>query len=274
MSNHPDKDQYLDEMLGRTGAAKQLRRVPKAMERALTAQGVTHKAIKAAKPGLEQAQAHANVPNLTKDPELQAKMHQAIVGHYAEKAGMTMPHDEPDGDEADSQDVPGIDPDEELPSEHEAAYMGLKEDPEGPEEADENEDLEDRMGEVEWKAQPGFEDMSETGPAQVPDIVNYAITKKPGNFQPPISHQQTSGKSIKALTKRIDDLEAQNAHMAKALGEVADVVAMLNTNKAFAPRQASLSQETAVTDESLVKSVVKMNGRFDSFWGQNIGGGQ
>lgn len=282
MSNYPDKDQYLDEMLGLAGAAKKYRRVPKAMGKALSEAGVTHKAMKTkgvADDGI--AKLHDHVSKITDDPELHNKLMSTIMAHHASKAATPNYEGEP----TDEDWGHPIEPDEDdMSSTGEAEY---KEDPFGPEEAEENQDLENRMGEVEWKAQPGYEEMDETGPAQVPDIVNYAITKKPGNFPPPIPHQTATGKSLKAYEQKIAtlegrlahaekalaevaDLAARVVHAEKALGEVADYVLVLKQNKAFTPTQASTAPETMIEDAALARQVKQSLGRYDPFWGGEV----
>jgi hypothetical protein len=109
-------------------------------------------------------------------------------------------------------------------------------------------------------------------------MVNSAITKRPGNFPPPVTSQQVGKgnkeltRTIKALTQALKERDQRMDDIESALAEVAEFVSIQKTNSNFAPRQASVSPETEVTDGDLVKSVKQMNGRFDSFWNSTTGG--
>ena len=279
-----NRDEYLDQIMGQEGAAQKFRRPVKALHRALSEEGITHKAYKAANPGMEQAKAHAAVPTMTKDPALQAKMHQAIVGHYAEKAGL---HAEPDED--DFGDPAGYDDDgdaEPMPDGQggfkDTQMPPLREDPEGPFEAENEEDQDDEFGTIEpgsLKTQPGYEEPDRGGEPQVPALVNSAITKRPGTFQPPVPEQISpsagsgdpiSRKALKGyvtraefarMTKEISDLTA-------AMREVAELVHQQQTDV----RQASSDPGTVINNPDLQKAIKAQyeNGSYDPFWMTNL----
>ena len=261
MSN-PKRDQVLDSIMGRKGAAEQFRRVPKAMEKALNSAGVSHKAFK----GLAD-DAHQKVSNhiakLTDDPELHSKLMQTYANHIAEKAAeppqqQQRPGQEPDGDEDEWDDEDEMDGQPNLP-------MGTKEDSEGDEEAEDEEGVEDRRGDL--KSQPGYAEPDDDAPLMSPALVTNAITKRPGTFKPPVTAQQSTGKGVKSMRREMKELRAMVADLTEAMSEVA---ALVSTQKAFDPRRASSDPMTEVDDERILQTIKSMNQKPDEFWHSNL----
>lgn len=268
MSNKGQKNQYLDEkILGRTGAAQQLRRVPKAMEKALSEAGVKHKGIA----DDMQSKLHDHISKITGDPELQAKLHQAIAAHHVEKAGMAAPAAEPDGDEWDPNGFDGDGDQEPMPSGNGTARNeyeeDMKEDPEGEEEADDAEDLQDERGDL--KEQPGYAEPDSGGTPMVPALVNSAITKQPGSFPPPVTNQQRTGKS-RFVTQ---DEFARGMKEIHDLGAAMHELVGLIDQQRSAPdvRQASSDPMTVVQNPDMLKAIKNINEKSDGFWHTNLG---
>lgn len=266
MSN-PKRDEVLDGIFGRPGAAEQFRRVPKAIQKALNAQGVQHKAYK----GLAD-DAHAKVSNhlskLTDDPELHSKLMQTYANHIAEKAAeppqQQQPSEEPDGDEWDDEDE--MQPGQGQPgAQKDDAYMGMKEDGEGDEEAEDEEDTEDRRGDL--KSQPGYGEPDDEGEVMTPALVNNAITKRPGTFQPPVSRQETGGKGLKQLRREVKELKALVSDLVGAMSEVAERLDGQQEN----PRMASTDPMSVVDNPQLREAIQKQfSGERDGFWHSNL----
>lgn len=265
---NPKRDQVLDTILGRAGAAEQFRRVPKAIKKQLDMQGIQHKAYK----GLAD-DAHAKVSNhlakLTDDPELHQKLMQTYANHIAEKAAEPPQQemdDEPDGDEWDDEgDETQGQPQQRPGMQKDDAYMGMKEDGEGEEEADDEEDEEDRRGDL--KGQPGYEEPDEGGTVMTPALVNSAITKRPGTFGVPASHQQTSGKGIKQLSREVKELKSLVNQLVGAMSEVAE---RLDGQQAD-PRIASRDPMSVIENPQMLQAIKKQyDSEPDAFWHSNL----
>lgn len=269
MSN-PKRDQVLDNIFGRPGAAEQFRRVPKAIQKALTQQGVQHKAYKGIADD-SMAKIHAHIQKLTDDPELQAKLHQTMAAHSAEKAAQ-LPTDWPDADEPDDsewegapQEYTGNNPQNDVTKDDE--YESMKEDPMGDSEAENSQGNSDRRGDL--KSQPGYGEATDEGEEDSPPLVTQAITKRPGSFGPPNSHQETTGKGLKGyVTKReFKSLVDAVNELTEAMTEVATLV---TAQKSFDPRRASSDPATQVEDERILQTIKSMNQKPDEFWHSNL----
>lgn len=249
-----ERDKVLDKILGVPGAAAKLRKGVRTMKETLDEQGLQprNKSLKRHKGVMEEAGGKLDEVKamLSDDPNLAQELLEFMMD-------MLGGHAEPDGDD-----------------------MGA-----GQEEAFE-EDYEDEF-EEEYeavKAQPGYGEME---PNTSAELVNQAITKKPGTFPKPVSHQVETGKgkrrgkalgnddkliqAVKSLADRITGIE-------EALGELADVPEKLKAlspseiNRAFMPQQASLSSATVATDpklEAKAKELLDAD-HYDAFWGGKV----
>lgn len=255
-----NKDELLDKMLGVPGAAAKLRKGARAIQRELDAQGVQHKSVQPMETttkGVAEDVAGklgAMKAKLSDDP---AMAHQLLMALIEMLGG-----GEPDGDEADGEPMPEEDmaADEPLPEDNMA------------------------FGETEEKAQAGYAEPEQGAPAAVPALVNQAITKRPGTFSTPTSHQVATGKADKALDGDDEILSVfkSMAHdmqdIKAALGELADIPQRLSqveratANMRLLPRDKSVTEmpETAVTDEKLTEQIKQLNTQFDSFWGGKV----
>lgn len=141
--------------------------------------------------------------------------------------------------------------------------------------------------EEETKEQAGFAEVGGSpSKGDVPQLINNAMTKRPGTFPPPVPHQVATGKgkgkalsddrllsAIKSLSAKFDAIEQRQNETEKALVELADLMEGGKNNRLFAPPNvASLDPRTAITDEKEIKNVTKNMGDIDTFWNAPIVG--
>jgi hypothetical protein len=142
------------------------------------------------------------------------------------------------------------------------------------------------------KEQAGYAEVGgSAGRGEAPPLINNSITKRPGSFPPPVSHQIATGKdksladgqilsaikslndNISTLVKNQQTLETRQNKTDEALVELVELINGGQVNKAFAPSNvASLDPRTAITDEKEIKNAVKNFGEVDQFWGEPVVG--
>jgi hypothetical protein len=181
--------------------------------------------------------------------------------------------------------------------EDETGYVNVKEDEaeaedeaEDEDEAEEEDEAEDaHRGHMRRKArrrratQPGTAPVGGSqGAGEASELVNTAITKRPGTFPPPVSHQVQTGKRRKGgrkeigggvLLEAVRELSRQVKSLNDAMGDVAEMEERLNAleaRRSFLPRAASADDATRITDEKEIISARKQLAEFDEFWGGNI----
>lgn len=268
------KDDVLEKLTGVPGLAAKLRKGVRGINRELSQQGLRHKEHTPKTKGVmeEVGGDLASIKEkLSDDPEMAT----ALLMHLIELMGDGGA--EPDGDEA-------------MGDEEEMALDG-EEMPEGEMEFDEEEmalDDEEEEKELELgskarktrKDQPGYAAPAKAGPQQ--NIVNGAITKRPGTFPPPVSSQISTGnppkskggkKELSPLISAIKSLQADLQDVKSALGELADVperVAAMERNSMWLPRQASIDNATRVTDKDQLARVKELSAEYDQFWGGKV----
>lgn len=289
------RDSVLDQILGRSGTAKKLRRIPQNVKRELEAQGLQHKAKARAYRGMAE-DIMDKAGKLSDDPELTHKLHSTIANHFASKGdaaaqgsgmhGPTPQRADPDASGGSAQDSDAWDQanmddggigEEEMDFDIEA----LDEAPEGPgyamdEESQDDEfadlrpgSLQKTLGPAVTGQQAGYAEPDGATQArpQTPNIVTNAITKRPGSFDKPDNRQQVTGrppsiKSFKAigsevlrLRKEVATLTQSNADLVEAMSELAEFVDAFKSNTAYSHVPASQAPQTQVTDETLVKTL-------------------
>lgn len=141
--------------------------------------------------------------------------------------------------------------------------------------------------EEETKEQAGFAEVGGSpSKGDAPQMINNAMTKRPGTFPPPVPHQTATGKgkgkaladdrllsAIKSLSDKFDTIEQRQNQTEKALVELAELFEGGKNNRLFAPPNvASLDPRTAITDEKEIKNVTKNMGDIDTFWNAPIVG--
>ena len=258
-----ERDKVLDKILGVPGAAAKLKKGVREMKATLDQHGLQHKALKpkARKGIMEDAGGKLDEVKamLSEDPGLA----QELLEFMMDLLGT---HAEPDEDNAVA------------PEAIEEEFEAVEETEEAPETEMEPEPEEDF--DEEEKAQPGYGEME---PDTSQELVNQAITKKPGTFPKPVSHQIETGKgkrgksvkepewatAVKSLTQRLDDIEAAISELA-ALPERVEQLSPDTVFKAFAPRQASVDEGTVVTDPEVLKKAKQLNTQYDPFWGGTV----
>lgn len=249
-----ERDKVLDKILGVPGAAAKLRAGVRTMKATLDERGLQHKALKttARKGVMEEAGGKLDEVKamLSDDPNLA----QELLEFMMDLVGA---HPEPDADEMAAE-------------------------PDAANEFEEEYEADDEFTEEE-KAQPGYGEME---PNTSAELVNQAITKKPGTFPKPVSHQVETGKgkgkrgkampdddrlirAVKSLDERLADVEAALAELAD-LPEKVERLSPVAMNKAFTPRQASTDKDTVVDDPETIKKAKQLNTQFDPFWGGTV----
>lgn len=261
-----ERDKVLDKILGVPGAAAKLKKGVREMKATLDQHGLQHKALKdkpRTKGIMEEAGGKLDEVKalLSEDPNLA----QELLEFMMDLLGS---HAEPDEDNAVA------------PEATEEEFEAVTEEPEGETEA--KPEPEEEFDEDE-KAQPGYGEME---PDTSQELVNQAITKKPGTFPKPVSRQVKTGKekrgkrgksvkepewltAVKSLTQRLDDIEAAISELA-SLPERVEQLAPDTAFKAFAPRQASTDATTIESDPELLKKAKQLNTQYDPFWGGTV----
>lgn len=248
--NMSQRDEVLDKILGVPGAAAKYRKGIRQMKETLDNQGLKprDKALTARKGVVEEASGKLDEVKalISEDPQIAQEFLEFLMD-------LLGGHEEPDADEMDMAEA-ALEPEAE---------------PDGAEPFEE-----------EQKAQPGYAEME---PNTSEQLVNQAITKRPGTFPKPVSHQVETGKgkgkrgkaiqedndlmtAIKSLAERIGTIET-------ALGELADLPEQVKQLqpavmfKAFKPRQASNDPSTVEADPEMLNKAKQLNAAYDPFWG-------
>jgi len=258
-----DKDKLFDDMIGIPGAARSLRKGLRSADATLQAEGLQHKSLgtqqKAAADSVMEKHA-ANLGKLSDDPALAQKLMAVIQAHQAEMGATG---------EEDKDDLGAATPAAPV----QTALMAYGDD-------EEEKAMDDEDTEAEEKAQPGYGEMDDSSPDQVPPLVASAITKQPGTFpKGPVSSQYSTGKSLKAVSdtetilRAIKGISDRLADIEEAMGEVAvmeEKVEQFEANRGKVPMWASMDEATVETDQALLNRAKAIDSTLDAFWGAKV----
>lgn len=271
------KDSVFDDIMGIPGAARALRKGVRSVDATLQKEGLQHKGLKTKGVADDVAAKHmATRAKLSDDPML-AKILMDAIQSYMDMGG-----GEPDGDEAEKETA-AVAPSSPAPA---TGYMELGDDEEVKEMDDDTDDTEEKEMEEDEKAQPGYGEMDDSNPDMTPPLVSTAITKQPGTFPAPVSHQVATGKSAKgkkAMSKddqilhALKSLSDRIAGIEEALGEVAVLEEKVKSFEEALPEPtmgvpawASFDKSTEVNDPAEIKKLKAIDSTYDAFWGTGV----